>query len=78
MVTMSNEKAHQVAVAHCVNGLYNDLVESEAGWKLLGWHCSSPVHPVTALLVKEVVMYAAVLQEKVQDEHSHVYSCRKR
>ena len=62
---MSDEEAHQVAVAHCVNSLHNDFIESKAGWKLLGRNCCGPVHPVTAFLIKEVVVHAAILQEEV-------------
>lgn len=78
---MGDEQAHQVAVANSVNGLHNDLVESEAGWQLLSWDRSHPVHPVTSLLVKKVVMHATVLQQLVNTEcrdrkHSESYSTR--
>ena len=63
---MGDEQAHQVAVANSVDGLHNDLVEGEAGWQLLGWDCGHPVHPLTSLLVKEVVMHATILQADVQ------------
>ena len=65
-MTMGNEQAHQVAVANSVDGLHNDLIEREAGWQLLGWDCGHPVHPITSLLVKEVVMHATILQAGVQ------------
>ena len=64
VVAMSDKEAHQVAVAHCVNSLHNDLIESKAGWKLLGWDCCSPVHPLTALLIKEIVVHGTILQER--------------
>ena len=76
MVPMGDEKAHQVAVAHCVDGLHDDFIEIEAGWQVLRWDCCRPVHPITALLIKEVVMNAAILQDKVDNEHSHVCSCK--
>lgn len=77
MVTVSDEQSHEVAVAHCVNGLHNDLIEAEAGWKLLGWDCCHPVHPLTAVLIEEVVVHSAILQAEVGTEYrrSKVQSC---
>ena len=80
VMTMGDKEAHQVAVAHSVNGLHNDLVESEAGWEVLSWDRGHPVHPLACLLIKEVVVHATVLQEVgkhwLQRRHvySHVYS----
>lgn len=63
VMAMGDEEAHQVAVAHSVDGLHNDLVEIEAGWEVLSRDRSHPVHPLTSLLIKKVVVHAAVLQE---------------
>lgn len=61
---MSDEEPHEVAVAHCVNGLHNDFIEAQAGWELLGWDCRHPVHPLTAVLIEKVVVHSAILQGK--------------
>lgn len=81
MVTMSDEQPHEVAVAHCVNGLHNDFIEAQAGWELLGWDCRHPVHPFTAVLIEEVVMHCAILQGRkcalnaAAAKCSHVWRC---
>ena len=60
---MRDQQPHQVAVAHCVNGLHNDFIEGQAGHQLLGWHTLHPVHPIARLLVKQVVIHTPILQQ---------------
>lgn len=68
-MTMCDQQPHEVAVANSVYGLHNDFMEGQGGGELLGGHRLRPVYPVTALLVKHVVMHAAILH--AADLHQH-------